>query len=119
MITNKINIKGQDYDVSVEELIEATLGTAQGACNTLKKTIKIHDGLDLEQTIITYLHEIGHAMFDECSWNCTISRDMEEVIVDTYAKEFVKHFIDIEGMEAEVEANSKKKKKTTKKGKKK
>jgi len=118
MIGNKINIKGQDYDVSVEELVESSLGTAQGVCNTMKKYIKIDSNLDLEQLVITYLHEIGHALFDECSWNCTVSRDMEEVIVDTYAKEFFKHFIDAEALRQQIEEKPKKKRKS-KKGKKK
>jgi len=117
MIGNKITIKGQDYDVMVEELVESSFGTAQGVCNTVKKYIKIDSNLELDQLIITYLHEIGHALFDECSWNCTVSREIEEVIVDTYAKEFCKHFIDIEALKKQLEEKPKKKKKG-KKGKK-
>jgi hypothetical protein len=112
MIPKKLNIKGTEYKVILKELVESSFGTAQGCCDTHKKVITIHNGLELEQLLITLLHEVGHAIFEEVSINNAVGREAEEIIVDNFATEFIKHFVDVGALQAEIdEANKKKKKK--------
>ena len=59
MIPKKIIIKGTEYTIEVKDLIESSLGFAQGFCDKNKKYIAIDDSLDLEDTLITFIHEYG------------------------------------------------------------
>ena len=114
MIPKKLNILGTDYKVILKELIESSMGSAQGCCDKNGKTIVIHSTLELKDLLVTYIHEVGHGMFREAGWDCAISGQLEEAVVEVYANFIVKNFIDVEGMQAEIDELNKKNKKKRK-----
>ena len=81
---SKIIINGKKYKLEKTDKFE-NMGYA-GLCDYKSKTL-YHDG-DLS----TILHEIGHAIFQEHSFNQSIGIQLEEVIVDTIAKVLDENF---------------------------
>lgn len=63
-----------------------------GQCHKVNKTIIVDSklkGAELQETI---LHELFHAVVSEVSIDQTLSHELEEVIVDTFAKAVCKNF---------------------------
>lgn len=63
-----------------------------GLCNVETKQILIDKSLKGDQYTETILHELFHAVFHECSIYQTVSNDVEEILVDVFAKAVVKNF---------------------------
>ena len=88
----EFNVYGQKVKVEkVKNLDEQH--NACGAYNPLTKTILIDTRLKKDDLIVTYLHEIIHAMADRLGYSNTgVSFDMEEMIADNIAVMLVENF---------------------------
>ena len=56
-----------------------------GLCDLEKKIIWIDKTASKEEKQRTLLHEIGHAIFKELSFDQAISSDVEQILVDNFA----------------------------------
>jgi len=84
-----INILGQDYQVSMDELEK---NGAHGLCVPQKSLILLDKslrGTDLQQT---FLHECFHAVMCRTGARQSLSVELEEVIVDSIATFLTDHY---------------------------
>ncbi len=80
-----IDIFGTTYTIQRVSSIDD--GSAHGECNTDKHIIRIDSKLKGQMYWETLLHEVFHAVCHECSIRQAISSELEEVIVDIFAKQ--------------------------------
>lgn len=78
-----LSIKGTKYKIKI-----VPLDDDHGKICYKTKIIKLDSNDDEEQRARTLLHEIGHGIFNELSFNQPINEQLEEVIVDNFANVF-------------------------------
>jgi hypothetical protein len=80
-LPRKLNVFGQTWKVKVTSVdIQYA-----GYCDRSSHTIVISDKQSKEELWHTLIHEILHASVSRVSINQTLSPELEEVIVDTFA----------------------------------
>ena len=94
-----IVVKGEKYKV---KMVNANTIDASGDIDSNNKVIQIAKGMGAKLTIETLYHEIGHAIIYETALTEVISSDVQEIIVENFAREFVKHFVDTEGIQEQL-----------------
>ena len=94
-----IVVKGEKYKV---KMVNANTIDASGDIDSNNKVIQIAKGMGAKLTIETLYHEIGHAIIYETALDEVISSDVQEIIVENFAREFVKHFVDTEGIQEQL-----------------
>lgn len=87
---SKINIKGEEYAFDFVDPNTHKDSDWDGLCKKFEREIFINKDLTIRPKLITMLHEWGHALLHEVSADDNLSPDMEEIIVDNYAKELYK-----------------------------
>lgn len=92
-IPKSITVLGTRYKVKmIKEDPPEMMGSEYefyGLCDKANKIIYISEKhhKNKNEMMITFLHEVGHAIFAEGSLNQTsISRDMEEIISDLFSR---------------------------------
>ena len=95
-----IVIKGEKYKV---KMADGAKIDASGDCDFETKTIRIAKGMGAKLTIETLYHEVGHAILFEVALNEVLSSDVQEIIVENFAREFVKHFVDVKSLQGHID----------------
>lgn len=88
----KFPVKGITYKFDAVDPNTHRDSAWSGLCKKFEKEIFIDKSLPLEQAIVTLLHEWGHALLHEVSVDDTLTSEVEEIIVDNYAKELFSVF---------------------------
>lgn len=86
----KVPIKGQDYEFIFDNPVKYKDSEWSGLCRKYEKEIVIDKQLRGPEMLMTILHEWGHALMHEVGADDRMSEDMEEFVVENYAKEFYK-----------------------------
>lgn len=85
-----LTVFGEKYSLKrVEGLSEHGIA---GQCHKVNKSIIVDSKLTGEDLHSTLLHELFHATVTEVSLDQCLSHELEEVIVDTFARAVCKNF---------------------------
>lgn len=85
-----LNIMGHSWKVYLTDKLPDNI---DGLTTFNKKQIEIASVLDGESFAVCLIHEIGHAVLFELGMHLTgISPQVEELLVDAYAKSICKNF---------------------------
>ena len=88
--SKSMHVYGQKY--RLKRLKSLNKRGLDGELDKELRTISIDHSLEGNEYMEAIIHELGHAIFHECSLYQSISPDLEEVIVDLMAKAIVKNF---------------------------
>ena len=94
-IPKSIKIFGQEVKISeVENLVDQYGTKVDGEFKPSKNIIFIDKKLKGKERVHTFLHEYNHAVVAAIgAYNCNLSSDLEEIIVDAIAKSLSENFI--------------------------
>jgi len=82
---------GQLVPIEYEDGLARNEGSAGEYCDK-EKFIKIDSELEGDDLSLTQIHEGGHAVCDRIGLSQGISKELEEVIVDSFATFIVENF---------------------------
>lgn len=84
-----IFVLGETYKIVIKKgLLQDGI---YGDCDKVEKIITLDSSLVKEEYWESLIHEIGHAIMHEASIEQSVSPQLEEVIVDLFAKVLVKN----------------------------
>jgi len=89
-IPTKTNIFGTNYKIKEVPDLEMNGEAVDGTYSVSERTICIDADLNYIDKVETLLHECGHAIFSEVSFDHVISKDIEHLIVQNFGKYFAK-----------------------------
>ena len=93
MKIQSIVIKGSKYKIYFDNKYTEKYGnSSDGHINYDTKKIYIDVKLDSKRRKEVLLHELGHAIFAECSLYQVINSQVQEIVVDQFAIVFVDLF---------------------------
>jgi len=92
-IPKKFHVKGEPWTVKYKKELMAEGEPCWGECDKKTNTIWLEKGMKKEMKERTFLHELGHAIWDGVSLNIIgIPAEVEDIIVDNMANEFHRIF---------------------------
>ena len=95
MIPRSFKLFGHKYKVKkIKKLVHPDGEVVAGYINKQKRIVYINSSLDKETQLISFFHEMFHAVFGEVSLDQAISNELEEIVVDSHAKAVVEFFKD-------------------------
>jgi len=91
----KLIVFGETYKVQFQDEVMDNGKLAMGLFDPVHKTIAIEKGLTKQVTMVTLLHEMGHAVSYELGIADVLHPDVEEIFVDGMGRCFVKNMTGI------------------------
>lgn len=90
-IKDKYTIKGHEWRVIFLDQVDEE--DSMGECECTNRIIYIKDGLEEEEEVATFLHELLHAIMFESGIHCTsVSSDVQEIICENISLELARLF---------------------------
>ena len=92
-LPKSVIILGVKYTIKEKDNLDHNNTPVDGLFNPNTYTILVNSGLEQWNKWHALFHEIGHGLMEENSINQSLSEEMEHIIVESYAKLFVRLFL--------------------------